>query len=323
MSEHPPGAAFERGRRFLVGEAAAGFPEAMHRMTFPHAAGFTGASELQSGDVFSRAILGGLLLNLADAAGGDAELQALAAEQAEHVAAQKLSDCAGGWSYFPGLPELPPDLDTLAAAIALFARTAPQHLALCRRPIEIALAQRAADGSIPTFLISDDDQPARLQAMRRGVTLYWGNTADADVLARFYRSLLRLDAAAYAPLAPLEWLAGLQQPDGDWVIPWYAGRHYGTHLCAELFDAIAPDAPAARAARAFLSRPDAAASALDIAVSSGDRQALFELQAEDGSWPASPWIQMPIGRPGGRIVRTLRWQSRSITTAYCLRAIQA
>lgn len=317
--------AFDRGRRFLVAEAVAGFPEANHRMRFPQAAGFSGSSEWQAGDVFSRAILGSLLLDIADTTNDThdaAELRELAAAQAEHVAARKLHDCAGGWSYFPGLPELPPDLDTLGAAITLFARVAPQHLALCRRPIEIALAQRAADGSIPTFLVSaEDDEPARLQAMKRGATLYWGNMPDADVLARFYTSLLWLDAPAYAPLAPLAWLAERQQPDGCWLIPWYAGRHYGTRLCADLFEAIAPGAPAASAAQDFLRRPAPAASPLDIAVSQLPRQPMREQQQSDGSWPASPWIEMPMGRPTGRVLRTLKWQSRTITTAYCLRAM--
>lgn len=314
-------ARLQRARCFLLAEAAAGFPEARHEMRFPHAAGFTGAEERQSGDVFSRALLGGLLLDLADADNGDPELRDFARQQADHVAASKPDDCAGGWSYFPGLPELPPDLDTLAVVIALFSRIAPQHLPLCRRPVEIALAQRASDGTIPTFLISADDAPGRRQAMSKGTQHFWGNTPDADVLARFYRSLLFLDRERYASLAPLEWLASRQEPDGWWAASWYTGRHYGTRLCAELFQLVAPDAPAAVAARDFLGRIQAGATAMDIALSDNPKEPLMALQEADGGWPASPWIQMPMGRPTGRITRTITWQSRTVTTAYCLRAL--
>jgi len=309
-----------QARRFLLAEAAAGFPEARHDMRFPHATGFTGAEERQSGDVFARAVLGGLLLDLA-ADDGDAELRHFARQQADYVAARRLSDCAGGWSYFPELPELPPDLDTLAVAIALFSRVAPQHLPLCRKPIEVALAQRAPDGTIPTFLISADDAPGRRQAMSRGTQVFWGNTPDAEVLARFYRSLLMLDRERYASLVPLEWLASRQEPDGGWAASWYAGRYYGTRLCADLFELIAPDAFATAAARGFLGKVHADATAMDIALSDAPKEPLRALQDADGGWPASPWIQMPMGRPAGHVTRTITWQSRTITTAHCLRAL--
>ncbi|MFZ2988897.1 MAG: hypothetical protein WA086_12970 [Ideonella sp.] len=316
--------ALARGRRHLLDAAAAGFPEACHRMTFPRAAGFSGPREQQEGSVFSRAILGCLLLDLAEALGGDDELRAAAVAQAHHVASQRRPDLAGGWRYFPGLPELPPDLDTLAAATDLFARIAPRYLPLTTGPIALALAQRGADGTIPTFLISPEDPPEQRATMQRGVALYWGNTADADVLARFYRALLRLDPVAHGPLAPLDWLAGQQAADGSWLIPWYTGQHYGTRLCADLFEALAPNAPAAVAARAFLSRPLPGSGALDLAMTAPTpalSEALIQLQRDDGSWPAEPWLQMPMGRPSGQVVRTLTWQSQTLSTAYCLRAL--
>ncbi len=292
-------------------------------MTFPHAAGFTGAEEQQSGDIFPRAILGALLLDIAEAGGGDSALSGFALEQADHVAAQKLTDCAGGWSYFPGLPELPPDLDSLAAATTLFARIAPQHLELCQQPIRAALDLRQPDGTIPTFLISSRDDPGRRSAMLRGVQHYWGNTPDADALACFYRALLWLDREQYAPLAPLEWLASCQQPDGSWRVPWYAGPIYGTRLCHGLFEAIDPSHPAAVAALKFLGRVAPDATPMDIAISEAPKDGLAALQEADGSWPPSPWIQMPMGRPSGRVTRTLTWQSRTVTTAFCLRSLMA
>jgi squalene-hopene/tetraprenyl-beta-curcumene cyclase len=327
--------AVARARAFLIDAAAGGFAEARHDMTFPHALGFTGAQERQQGDIFSRAVLGAWLLDIAEARGGDARLEGIAAAQADHVAGQRLADCEGGWSYFPGLPELPPDLDTLGATIELFARAAPQHLPLCEGPIRLALSQRAADGSIRTFLIGDGDPAVRRQAMLRGVELYWGHTADADAMARFHLGLLRLDPARYAPAAPLDWLAAQQDADGAWRVPWYEGAHYGTQLCAALFERLAPDHPAAVKAAHFLTGPPqppatATTNAMTLALSgigaaarAARASTLAALQEPDGSWAPSPWIRMPMGRPGGAVTRVLTWQSRTITTALCLRALVA
>ena len=326
-----------RARAFLIDAAAGGFAEAGHVMTFPHALGFTCAQERQQGDIFSRAVLGAWLLDIAEARGGDATLEAIAVAQADHVAAQRLVDCEGGWSYFPGLPELPPDLDTLGAAIELFSRAAPQHLPLCDGPIRLALSQRADDGSIKTFLIGDTDPPDRRLAMRRGVELHWGHTADADAMARFHLALLRLDGVPHALPAqqaqpvPLDWLAGRQDDDGAWRVPWYVGDRCGTRLCASLFERLAPDHPAASKAARFLAQPLAPpADAMSLALScptapqrGAALAALAALQEPDGSWAPSPWIRMPMGRPGGTVTRVLTWQSRTIATAMCLRALVA
>ncbi|MCA6217903.1 hypothetical protein KGA65_15320 [Ideonella sp. B7] len=311
--------AHQRARQHLLREAEAGFPEAGHRMTFPHQAGFGGAREQHEGRVFSLAILGGLLLDAAEALGGDPALQALATGLAEQVAAQRLADCAGGWSYFPDLPELPPDLDTLAAVLSLLARAAPQHLPLAAPALALARQQRTDEGCIPTFLMSDADPPARREAMQRGVRLHWGHTADADVLARFYTTMWRLDADTWGPSAPLDWLAAQQAADGAWRTPWYAGAHYPTRLVLDLFEALAPQAPAAQAARDFLRQSPPPTSALDLAVTGTPGTALLALQQDDGAWPASPWLQMPMGRPQGQVVRVLSWTSRTLTTAHGLR----
>jgi hypothetical protein len=49
--------------------------------------------------------------------------------------------------------------------------------------------------------------------------------------------------------------------------------------------------------------------------------ALRERQFEDGSWAASPWIQMEIGRATGKILHVATYQSTVLTTAFCLRAL--
>ena len=99
-------ARIDLGMEFLLREADRQFAEVTHNMLFPFAAGFSGPSEHQSSDVFGRAVLGGLLLDIAGLVADDlrAQLESVAAREADHVARSKLRDRAGGWSYFPDLP---------------------------------------------------------------------------------------------------------------------------------------------------------------------------------------------------------------------------
>jgi hypothetical protein len=313
-----------RARDWLLAAGEAGFVDARHAVTFPQALGFTAVPERQESDLFARAVIAMWLLDTAEDLGGDPALHKLAAAQAEHLAHHRVAELAGGWSYFPGLPELAPDLDSLGVALALFARVAPGHLPLCDGPVALALSQRAADGAIRTFLVADDDPPAPRDAMRRGNDLYWGNTADADALARFHLGLLacgRRDVPV-----PLAWLAAQQASDGAWRVPWYAGPYAGTSLVLRLFESVAPEHPAARAARDFMARIPNEATPLALAqcrAGPAAREALLALQEPDGSWPPTPWIRMPIGRPSGRIVRELSWQSRAVSTAACMAALVA
>ena len=48
---------------------------------------------------------------------------------------------------------------------------------------------------------------------------------------------------------------------------------------------------------------------------------LLSQQGTDGSWPATPWIKMDVGRAAGRVLRTLTHGSVPVTTAFCLRAL--
>src|SRR5262249_34927275 len=124
---------------YLLGQAEQGFAEVRHRMKFSFAAGFSGPHEEHSGDIFARATLANLLLDAADArpeAQWALSLQAIARREAMYIAQSKLSDRAGGWSYFPTLPELPPDADSLSAALCLFSRIAPEYVPLCAGPVD-------------------------------------------------------------------------------------------------------------------------------------------------------------------------------------------
>lgn len=345
-----PGAIVESASNYLFAQAAEEFAELRHVMYFGHAAGFSGTSERQSGDVFARATLAHLFLDIAAALPDRAlasKFISIARGEAEYVARARLVSRVGGWSYFPDLPELPPDADSLAAAISLFARTAPQHLALCLEAVESVLSGALPDGSFETWIISGRDTPSDRERMQWGVRNCWGSGADPDVMAHFYHALWLWDAKRFRD--PIQrgaaGLMNMQQENGTWRATWYAGPAYGTGLALRLLREIETGADAVRRAESFLldtqgvdgawgeelSAPlqtalsmaalcDTESAFTPPAIERG-ASALRSRQLPDGSWPPSPWIKMEIGRATGAILHVATYQSTALTTAFCLRAL--
>ncbi len=342
--------AVTRAKQFLLAQADKGFPETRHTMRFPRQAGFQGEQEEQSADVFARAVLASLLLDVVeldeDTAFEEA-VQEVARREARHVAEARLRDRNGGWSYFPGLPELPPDLDSLAAALFLFARAVREYVHLCEEPIQLALNQIQPDGSLETWLVSPENPPAQRLLMEHGINNYWGRSVDVEVLARFFLALLAYDRQRFEAVAcqGARFLLDQQKSNGTWESTWYWGTAYGTSLCLRLLDELGLGEEAGRRAQAFFlatQRDDGGwgepqTVPLETALSlwilarwnfAAPSQAilpavqfLLKQQGEDGSWNPSPWIKMEIGRPQGHIIRTLSYSSTTLTTAFCLRSL--
>ncbi len=338
------------GVAFLCAQAENGFPDARHEMRFPRRAGFRVRWEHQSSDVFARAVLGDVLLDIAALLRPSSEqattLRGLAVREAAHIAASRLRDRHGGWSYFPDLPELPPDIDSLAAALTLFARAAPEHAALCRPPIEQVLLTAAADGAIETWILDPRNHTTQLVAMRRGVKRFWGQGPDIEVCARFYAALWLYDREQFAEHCGrgAAFVASHQQGDGSWSATWYWGPVYGTGLALQLLHRTGAEPAALSRGVAYLQRSRrrdggwgvSQTTALDTALAiwaldecgaltedvlDASVQRLLERQDRDGSWLATPWIKMDVGRASRRIRHTLTWGSTSLTCAFCVRAL--
>lgn len=341
--------AISLGQRYLVTQADTEFVEARHEMVFPRWAGFRSTIERQSSDIFARAVLGSLCLDLAEIAADrpQAAWIELARREADYVAGARLADRDGGWSYFPDLPELPPDLDSLSAVLYLFSRSASQHLPLCEEPIRWALADQATDGSLKTWIVAPTNPPAQKELMHRGIKRFWGNAVDVEVCARFLLALEAMDSIRFADAIHrgAEFIRSQQQPSGLWTATWYWGEIYGTALCLHLLRKLAAaETAVSRAVDAVcrLQREDGGwgiwesvsldtALAIWVIIQFSDPEPhgrliravslLLQHQALDGSWPASPWIKMNVGRATGRTSNTLTYQSRTVTTAFALRSL--
>lgn len=346
------GVAIARAKQLLLERARDEFVETRHAMLFPRAAGFTGLEERQVSALFPRAVLAGVLLDVADwdeaADPFPAACRRLARREAEHAARAKLTDRQGGWSYFPGLPELPPDVDSLAAVSNLFARIAPDLMPLCEGPLRLALESWRGDGLPETWIVGPTEEPALRERMLWGISHCWGRGPDIDVCANLFLTLAGCDDPARREAARrgAALLASLQGADGSWDATWYAGRQYCASLCVRLLAMMGNASAVARALRfvAASQRDDGGwgdafpvpldtALALWTLVRAGVGECrepiergverLLRWQDDDGSWRASPWIKMDIGRATGRVVMTATYSSETLTTAFCLRALVA
>lgn len=325
--------------RWLREQADGGFTGTVHAMTFPRWAGFVGGPERQASDQFARAVLADVLLDLADGLdrqpAEQAHWRAVASQEAERLAAARLPSRRGGWSYFPQLPQLPPDLDSLAAAMRLFARAAPRHLALTEVPCAIALTQRGADGSCPTWLIADDDAPQERDAMLGAVQRWWGGGVDVDVNLRFALALRRA-GRSQAEREPSEhFVRSAQDAAGAWPPTWYWSPLSTIELALQI-PGVRTE-PARDLVRSLQHEDggwgvdDSAAldTALGVTLLAGHDDAamqagvrwLCDNQSLRGSWRASPWIRMDVGRAQGRTAYSARHGCQTLSTAYAARAL--
>ena len=350
----PPASSWQQlaweGLRFIIEQWRLGFGEARHVMEFPGELGF-GGPQYQRGDVFQRAIIADVLCDADELL--DGVLRPILEHEIGYLLSRRVGRC--GWSYFPELPELAADADDLAQIMQVLWHTG--HLKeiqqYCGVPLSIVLDDSAhPDGSFETWIIPRAERTASETRQAEFAQKMWGTGPDPDVMANLLYALALVDRDRYSRQikAGTEWLSNCQSHDGSWSSTWYHGPYYGTYTSLRLLSLVSPESEAVQSATDFLRRQrngdggwgdGGGSNALDtslallalsaVQTSGGENHEianpalafLGECVNADGSWPACEFIKMDTGRATGTVSPILSYGSRTVTTAFVLKACLA
>jgi squalene-hopene/tetraprenyl-beta-curcumene cyclase len=330
-----------------------GFGEARHLMNFSWDQGFSGATEVQTGDVYQRSLLAETLCEAQRLAGRD--LEPAVAHEVAYLLGRAQSQPPGGWSYFPELPELPADADDLAQMIRLLCLAGRREQVPSRcGPALDALLQTGAhpDGSLETWILPAERNLRRQQRQAQFVELAWGTGPDPEVMANLLHALHVYEAVRFAETIErgLDFIERAQADDGSWSSTWYYGPFYGVFVASRVLAAARPFSTSLSRAIGFVRESqlrdggwgvgDADALSTSLALhtlalapaeitdasdherASRARQWLEAARRADG-WRGCPFIQMNVNRASGGPIRTVFYSSRTITTAFVLRGALA
>lgn len=342
--------ACRRAIQALERERLTQYSEAVHRMVFPRAAGFSSEQELHLGGVFQRALIIDALLD-AKRAGYLIDHEGLDDDVARLVD-MRSPEGLRGWKYFPSLAELPPDADDLAQVMQALWRVEYANLDELVDPLlrVIEESSKNEDGWFETWIVNSDDESPASALVKKFINTHWGTGPDPEVIANMLYAMWIYDSGRYQSCihGAIGYLASCQLPNGSWPAAWYAGSYYPTFVCVRAFRAADHSHYALYRATQFLvemqqvpggwgtGAPNSGDSAYALrAVCLLDNemarqmvipgcQFLFQQQQTDGFWPASDFIKMDTSRaasPAGE--RVLVYRSRTITTAACLSALCA
>lgn len=334
---------------FLYEESNNQFSEAIHIMKFPFWINLKYINKKHYGEVFHLATILTSLLKAREAGYGNN------ATNISYFVNRIicLKNSKNGWKYFPELNELPPDNDDLAQIIQLFHVYDPGLIhKFCKDAVESSLKLSLNhEGLIRTWILDWNKKDRENIVYRYNVRKRWGDSLDCEVVANLLYSLYLFDYEYYKELISgnIKYIARSVNSEGYWDSTWYWGKFYGTYVCIRILSLISPGDIVLKKATNFLyenrnldygfgipgSNPlDSSFSLLslfclqkimqvDESLIEKGIEYLLETHDSTGSWSSTPYIKMCINPNTKGEKRYLSYESRTITTAYCLQALLA
>lgn len=215
--------------------ANGGFSQIVHHMVFPASEGYQSDIN-QASDTFTRAYLLNILNDLTYFG---TQLKEIENPRYIDFLLQNVTKFyKAGWSYFPNLKELAPDIDTLSEVIKFANYTKDEALCIkVNEAIDFVLANCVKeDGSIDTWLLSSDNPSEQEKYAIEFANQRWKIRQDPEVVANFIHAIslyeqYNKDIKKYVEKG-IEYLKKCQNEDGFWYSSWYCGKMYGTYVCA-------------------------------------------------------------------------------------------
>jgi hypothetical protein len=333
--------AVEAGVEFLLKEQSGGYVEAKHHLHFPRL-DFSAGYETHPALLSNRAVILDSLLDANEA--GLAVPRRVLADEVMAILKSKHPFVRGGWNYIQGVPELPPDADDLGQVLQELVRFGGRDLAsICEDSLRLLLDSSEESGGFCTWILDPNGNSIHHARIKAYLNVMGGWGVHPEVVANLLYGLLLYDPERYraALHKGTEYLERAQNADGSWSSKWYRGAFYGTWRALSVLRPISPASPALNGAGDFLlssqwaeggwgeRNPEPLSTALALlALCVSDtqhaehsiergRKFLGATQGVDGSWDSCEWIAFPT--IDGEVV----YGSRSVTTAFCIKALAA
>jgi squalene-hopene/tetraprenyl-beta-curcumene cyclase len=334
---------------FLVRQWELGFGEARDITRFPEQVGFGAGETCYFGDVFQRAIIADVLCDANTVLGG--ALAPMIEHEVGYLLSRRLSAGIGGWSYFPDLPELPPDIDDLAQIMQVLIRMnrRPDVVDGCERPLSVLLRDNMhPDGSFETWIVPAIHRTPLEERQAEYVRRSWGAGADCGAMPNLLYALEMYDADRFKEVIHkgTTFLASRQREDGLWHSGWYAENYYAIYACLRLLAVVDPESSTISRAVQYLREtqradggwstvggtesdalntafallglatvPGGGAGARDMASVAAALKFLDRTRQPNGAWPSCKFIYVSNDR--------YCYGSQTMTTAYVLKAALA
>lgn len=336
---------------YLLEEYDNGFVNTKHVMPFPKEQ-FRTEQDLQEGDVFQRALILDTLLDLNSIMHN--QLNEAINQEVKYLINMRRKNGVGGWAYFPGLPELPPDADDLAQVMQAVLRAgyAATGAPLFETPLNILLNDQVNGNGWESWIIPKSNPTEEQQLQNHWVHTAWGTGSDTEVVANLIYALILFDAARFTDTINrgITFLTNSHESLYRWKSTWYYGNYYGTYVALRALCAANGPTEVIVEAIAFLENsrlPDGSweteghgGSALQTALAllslsiakkhlgltlnnewlESSLNYLKQTHNTVTGWPSAPFIQMPMGRPYGFVHTTLTYESAAITNNYIAKA---
>lgn len=213
------------------------FAEASHYMNFRHEDGYCSKVE-QTGNIFVKTEL----INILCSCNNDIFFSDVRTQWQSELWNYKTRWFKCGWSYFPNLLELAPDVDDLAEIMRLYSNdeVARNYMIEC---INFVINNCIREnGSIDTWMISKENLNEYETRAKKEAELRWQIRQDIEVVANFLYSLsfYKNDISNYHEICQkgYEYLISQKSKEGIWKSTWYFGNLYGTYMCMNFFKTL-------------------------------------------------------------------------------------
>lgn len=226
--------------KYILLQKNKGYGELQHVMFMNKNIGLSSPGEIHINDTFQRALLADIYCDCIPLNPGF--FNPLVKEETAYLISREQKDEIGGWSYYPGIPEVAADADDLGQILQVFIRGGMngQTSRYFDGPIDLLLKDRThPDGGMETWLVPRNSKEQKFLRQEEYNQL-WGAGPDSEVMANMLYGLLLYQPDKFESViqSGLGYLLRRMDAQGYWESKWYYGPYYGTYTCARLFDGL-------------------------------------------------------------------------------------